>query len=159
MGETSYSQTSNCNSSDYKHKECWNEILAQGADAKISFQYSLGLSTGKWRTPYFLLLDTKTLFFYTLYLRVCKEPIVSYRRIQDKLAAHKINAKGGILGRNIVFVTRDSKFKVDIGCPEAGWILVEVGEPDFTPYITAILSAKPDAVIVATGDGIRYASS
>ncbi|MCF8065897.1 MAG: ABC transporter substrate-binding protein, partial [Desulfarculaceae bacterium] len=26
-----------------------------------------------------------------------------------------------------------------------------VGEPDFTPYITAILAAKPDAVIVATG--------
>jgi len=27
----------------------------------------------------------------------------------------------------------------------------KVGEPDFTPYITSILSAKPDAVIVATG--------
>lgn len=27
----------------------------------------------------------------------------------------------------------------------------KVGEPDFTPYITAILTAKPDAVIVATG--------
>jgi branched-chain amino acid transport system substrate-binding protein len=27
----------------------------------------------------------------------------------------------------------------------------KVGEPDFTPYITAILSANPDAVIVATG--------
>ncbi|MFH1982740.1 MAG: ABC transporter substrate-binding protein [Pseudomonadota bacterium] len=27
----------------------------------------------------------------------------------------------------------------------------KVGEPDFTPYITAIISAKPDAVIVATG--------
>jgi ABC-type branched-subunit amino acid transport system substrate-binding protein len=27
----------------------------------------------------------------------------------------------------------------------------KVGEPDFTPYITAILSAKPDAVIIATG--------
>jgi branched-chain amino acid transport system substrate-binding protein len=27
----------------------------------------------------------------------------------------------------------------------------KVGEPDFTPYITAILAAKPDAVIVATG--------
>ncbi len=27
----------------------------------------------------------------------------------------------------------------------------KVGEPDFTPYITAILSARPDAVIVATG--------
>jgi branched-chain amino acid transport system substrate-binding protein len=27
----------------------------------------------------------------------------------------------------------------------------KVGEPDFTPYITAILSAQPDAVIVATG--------
>jgi len=31
---------------------------------------------------------------------------------------------------------------------ESWW---KVGEPDFTPYITAILSAKPDAVIVATG--------
>jgi branched-chain amino acid transport system substrate-binding protein len=27
----------------------------------------------------------------------------------------------------------------------------KVGEPDFTPYITAILAAKPDCVIVATG--------
>ncbi|WP_020677477.1 ABC transporter substrate-binding protein [Geopsychrobacter electrodiphilus] len=27
----------------------------------------------------------------------------------------------------------------------------KVGEPDFTPYITAILAQKPDAVIVATG--------
>jgi len=27
----------------------------------------------------------------------------------------------------------------------------KVGEPDITPYITAILSAKPDAVIIATG--------
>jgi branched-chain amino acid transport system substrate-binding protein len=27
----------------------------------------------------------------------------------------------------------------------------KVGEPDFTPYITAILNARPDAVIVATG--------
>ena len=27
----------------------------------------------------------------------------------------------------------------------------KVGEPDFTPYITSILSAKPDAVIIATG--------
>jgi len=26
-----------------------------------------------------------------------------------------------------------------------------VGEPDFTPYITAIMAAKPDAVIIATG--------
>jgi branched-chain amino acid transport system substrate-binding protein len=29
--------------------------------------------------------------------------------------------------------------------------LVESGEPDFTPYITAILAANPDAIIVATG--------
>ncbi len=27
----------------------------------------------------------------------------------------------------------------------------KVGEPDFTPFITSILSAKPDAVIIATG--------
>lgn len=27
----------------------------------------------------------------------------------------------------------------------------KVGEPDFTPYITAMLAAKPDAVIIATG--------
>src|SRR5512139_1332996 len=27
----------------------------------------------------------------------------------------------------------------------------KVGEPDFTPYITSILAAQPDAVIVATG--------
>ncbi len=179
-----------------------------------------------------------------------------------KLATDKINAKGGVLGRKIRFVTRDSKFKVDIGLSAAkelimreevdilmgtinsslalaisdlarrekvpflatfsksakitgekghryvfsmnentalagkagaaglarrpylkywiagddyeyGHALAEgvwknltrmkpdvqklgeswwkVGEPDFTPYITAILSAKPDAVIVATG--------
>ena len=31
---------------------------------------------------------------------------------------------------------------------ESWW---KVGEPDFTPYITSILAAKPDAVIIATG--------
>jgi len=31
---------------------------------------------------------------------------------------------------------------------ESWW---KVGEPDFTPYITAMLAAKPDAVIIATG--------
>ncbi|QTA85021.1 ABC transporter substrate-binding protein [Desulfonema magnum] len=179
-----------------------------------------------------------------------------------KLATDKINEKGGVLGRKIEFVTRDSKFKVDIGLSAAKELIMreevdilmgtinsslalgisdlakkekipflvtfsksakitgekghryvfsmnentimagkagaaglakhpyvrywiagddyeyghaiadgvwknlkqlkpdvqklgeswwKVGEPDFTPYITAILSAKPDAVIVATG--------
>lgn len=179
-----------------------------------------------------------------------------------KLATDKINAEGGILGRQIEFVTRDSKFKVDIGLAAAKELIMresvdilmgtinsslalaiadlarkekipflatfsksakitgekgnryvfsmnentamagkagavglakrpyvkywiagddyeyghaladgvwnhlkkikpevellgqswwKVGEPDFTPYITAILSAKPDAVIIATG--------
>ena len=179
-----------------------------------------------------------------------------------KLEVDKINAAGGILGRKIVFTTRDSKFKVDIGLSAAKeliyrenvdilmgtinsalalaisdlvkkekipffatfsksakitgekghryvfsitentalagkagaaglakrpfkkyWIAGDdyeyghaladgvwtnlkqlrpdvellgqswwkVGEPDFTPYITAILSAQPDAVIIATG--------
>jgi branched-chain amino acid transport system substrate-binding protein len=179
-----------------------------------------------------------------------------------KLAVDKINARGGILGKKITFVTRDSKFKVDIGLSAAKELIMrekvdilmgtinsalalavsdlckkekvpffvtfsksdkitgakghryvfsltentaligkagasglakrpyvkywiagddyeyghavadgvwdnlkklkpevellgkswwKVGEPDFTPYITAILSAKPDAVIIATG--------
>jgi branched-chain amino acid transport system substrate-binding protein len=179
-----------------------------------------------------------------------------------KLALDKINAKGGVLGKKIVFVTRDDKFKVDLGLSAAKelvmrekvdllmgtinsavslavsdfakkekipflvtygksanitgakghryvfsmndntemigraaaaglakkpfqtyWIAGDdyeyghavgdaiwnnlqrikpdvkllgnswwkVGEPDFTPYITSILSAKPDAVIIATG--------
>ena len=179
-----------------------------------------------------------------------------------KLATDKINATGGVLGRKIELVTRDSKFKVDIGLSAAKELILrenvdilmgtinsglalaisdlckkekvpflvtfsksakitgakghryvfsfaensalagkaaavglaqkpfvkywiagddyeyghaiadgvwsnlkklkpevtllgqswwKVGEPDFTPYITAILSAKPDAVIVATG--------
>ena len=179
-----------------------------------------------------------------------------------KLATDKINAQGGVLGHPIAFVTRDSKFKVDLGLAAAKELILrenvdilmgtinsalalaisdlckkeklpflatfaksdkitgakghryvfsmnentamagkaaaqalakmpyvnywiggddyeyghaiadgvwqnltrlkpgvkllgqswwKVGEPDFTPYITAILSAKPDAVIVATG--------
>jgi len=179
-----------------------------------------------------------------------------------KLAVDKVNAKGGVLGQNIEFTTRDSKFKVDIGLSAAKELIMKenvdilmgtinsalalaisdlckkeklpffatfsksekitgakghryvfsmtentalagkagavglakrpyvkywiagddyeyghaiadgvwnnlkklkpevtllgqswwkVGEPDFTPYITAILSAKPDAVIIATG--------
>ncbi len=179
-----------------------------------------------------------------------------------KLAVDKINNKGGVLGKKIEFVTRDSKFKVDIGLSAAKELIMrenvdilmgtinsglalaisdlakkekipflvtfaksakitgakghryvfsmnentalagkagaaglakkpylkywiagddyeyghaladgvwnnlkilkpevkllgqswwKVGEPDFTPYITAILAAKPDAVIVATG--------
>ena len=179
-----------------------------------------------------------------------------------KLAVDKINANGGVLGRKIVFTTRDSKFKVDIGLSAAKELIMrenvnilmgtinsalalaisdlckreklpflvtfaksakitgakghryvfsmnentamagkaaaaglakkpyikywiagddyeyghaiadgvwknlkklkpnvkllgqswwKVGEPDFTPYITSMLSAKPDAVIIATG--------
>lgn len=41
------------------------------------------------------------------------------------------------------------KLKPDVQLLGQSWW--KVGEPDFTPYITAILSAKPDAVIVATG--------
>ena len=36
-----------------------------------------------------------------------------------KLEIDKINAAGGVLGRQIVFTTRDSKFKVDIGLSAA----------------------------------------
>jgi branched-chain amino acid transport system substrate-binding protein len=179
-----------------------------------------------------------------------------------KMAVDKINAKGGVLGRQITFVTRDDKFKVDLGLSAAKELVMrekvdlligtinsavalavsdlakkekipfiatysksdkitgekghkyvfstnentdsvgraaavglaklpyknywlagddyeyghavgkgvwnhlqkvkpdvkllgeswwKVGEPDFTPYITSILSAKPDAVIIATG--------
>ena len=41
------------------------------------------------------------------------------------------------------------KMKPDVELLGQSWW--KVGEPDFTPYITAILSAKPDAVIIATG--------
>jgi branched-chain amino acid transport system substrate-binding protein len=179
-----------------------------------------------------------------------------------KLAIDQINAKGGVLGRQITFVTRDDKFKVDLGLSAAKELLMrekvdilmgtinsavalavsdlaknekipflatyskssnitgakghkyvfsmnentemagkaaavglaklpyvnywiagddyeyghaiadgvwnnlqklrpdvkllgqswwKVGEPDFTPYITSMLNAKPDAVIIATG--------
>lgn len=179
-----------------------------------------------------------------------------------KMALDKINAKGGVLGRKIEFVTRDDKFKVDLGLSAAKELIMrekvdilmgtinsavalavsdlakkekipflvtysksdkitgakghkyvfsmnentemagkaaavglakkpyvnywiagddyeyghaiadgvwshlqklkpgvkllgqswwKVGEPDFTPYITSILSAKPDCVIIATG--------
>ncbi|MEW6352272.1 MAG: ABC transporter substrate-binding protein [Thermodesulfobacteriota bacterium] len=36
-----------------------------------------------------------------------------------KMAVEKINAKGGVLGKKITFVTRDDKFKVDIGLSAA----------------------------------------
>ena len=41
------------------------------------------------------------------------------------------------------------KMKPDVELLGQSWW--KVGEPDFTPYITSILSAKPDAVIIATG--------
>ncbi|MCX5873586.1 MAG: ABC transporter substrate-binding protein [Deltaproteobacteria bacterium] len=41
------------------------------------------------------------------------------------------------------------KLKPDVKLLGQSWW--KVGEPDFTPYITSILSAKPDAAIVATG--------
>lgn len=41
------------------------------------------------------------------------------------------------------------KLKPDVQLLGQSWW--KVGEPDFTPYITSILSAKPDAVIIATG--------
>jgi branched-chain amino acid transport system substrate-binding protein len=41
------------------------------------------------------------------------------------------------------------KLKPDVKLLGESWW--KVGEPDFTPYITSILSAKPDAAIIATG--------
>jgi branched-chain amino acid transport system substrate-binding protein len=41
------------------------------------------------------------------------------------------------------------KLKPDVQLLGQSWW--KVGEPDFTPYITSMLSAKPDAVIIATG--------
>ena len=41
------------------------------------------------------------------------------------------------------------KLKPDVKLLGQSWW--KVGEPDFTPYITSILNAKPDAVIIATG--------
>jgi len=41
------------------------------------------------------------------------------------------------------------KLKPDVKLLGESWW--KVGEPDFTPYITAMLAAKPDAVIIATG--------
>jgi branched-chain amino acid transport system substrate-binding protein len=43
------------------------------------------------------------------------------------------------------------KLKPDVELIGQSWW--KVGEPDFTPYITSILAAKPDAVIIATGGG------
>jgi branched-chain amino acid transport system substrate-binding protein len=45
----------------------------------------------------------------------------------------------------------DNLKKLKPGVELLGQSWWKVGEPDFTPYITSILSAKPDAVIVATG--------
>lgn len=45
----------------------------------------------------------------------------------------------------------DNLKKLKPGVKLLGQSWWKVGEPDFTPYITAILAAKPDAVIVATG--------
>jgi branched-chain amino acid transport system substrate-binding protein len=45
--------------------------------------------------------------------------------------------------------TQLKKIKPEVQQMGASWW--KVGEPDFTPYITSILSAKPDAVIVAVG--------
>jgi len=45
----------------------------------------------------------------------------------------------------------DNLQKLKPGVELLGQSWWKVGEPDFTPYITAILSANPDAVIIATG--------
>jgi branched-chain amino acid transport system substrate-binding protein len=42
-----------------------------------------------------------------------------------KLAVEKINAKGGVLGRKIVYVTRDDKFKPDIGLTMAKELILK----------------------------------
>ncbi|MGO9118481.1 MAG: ABC transporter substrate-binding protein [Desulfomonilaceae bacterium] len=41
------------------------------------------------------------------------------------------------------------KLRPDVKLLDQSWW--KVGEPDFTPYITSILAAKPDAAIIATG--------
>ena len=56
----------------------------------------------------------------------------------------------GVLGKRIEFTPRDTKFKVDLALNMAKELIMRE-EVDLIPYITAILSAKPDAVIFATG--------
>ena len=42
-----------------------------------------------------------------------------------KMAAEKINAKGGVLGKKITYVTRDDKFKPDIGLTMAKELILK----------------------------------
>src|SRR5512139_4314470 len=42
-----------------------------------------------------------------------------------RLAADRINAKGGVLGRKITYVTRDDKFKPDIGLTMAKELILK----------------------------------
>jgi branched-chain amino acid transport system substrate-binding protein len=54
-------------------------------------------------------------------------PSVYTNDVRDafKMEIDKVNAKGGVLGRKVVFTTRDSKFKVDLGLSAAKELILK----------------------------------
>lgn len=60
-------------------------------------------------------------------------------------------------GHSIGEETMKALKKVKPNAKVAGETWWKIGTPDFTPYITAIMSAKPDAIILCTGAGSNAA--
>ena len=62
-----------------------------------------------------------------------------------KLALNKINADGGVVGQKIVFVTRDDKFKVDLGLTAAKELIMREN-------VTILMGTINSAVSLAVSD-------
>ena len=65
-----------------------------------------------------------------------------------KLAVDKINAKGGVAGKKITFVTRDDKFKVDLGLSAAKELIMR-------EKVNLLMGTINSAVALAVSDLAR----
>jgi len=77
-------------------------------------------------------------------------PSVYCNDVKDgfKLALDEINAKGGVLGRQLVFVTRDDKFKVDLGLSAARELIMREN-------VDILAGTTNSAVTLAVSDVVK----
>ena len=107
----------------------------------VTFAKSAKITGAKGHTYVFSVTENTTLVGKAAAVGLAQKPFIKYWIAGDDYEYGHAIADG---------VWNNLK-KIKPGVKLLGQSWWKVGEPDFTPYITAILAAKPDAVIVATG--------
>jgi branched-chain amino acid transport system substrate-binding protein len=107
----------------------------------VTFGKSANITGAKGHRYVFSMNENTTMIGKAAAVALSKRPFVNYWIAGDDYEFGHSMAKE--VWANL------QRLKPDVKLMGESWW--KVGEPDFTPYITAILSAKPDAMITATG--------